>query len=300
MGQICLRTETGGSKWTPFVIKSPQGDTIPVFAMEFLTENIGFCTAGTGHILKTTDAGKSWSYIREARPNDGMNIPLMGIHFKDEMHGVATGMYGLTGLVITSDGGKTWKVQLEIDGRRDWQHYKLIFPTLDFGIIYGAWGGKERTPWAYTEDGGQTWHLAGITNYCKPNGEEAIPAFKCICFGNETMGLALGDWFNESYQTQTGGKPVSWVPAINLLKEVLKLHPNPNQGYFSIEIVSPIPTELNIAVFDVTGRLIYENSVPILSGNNDLPFELKGISSGMYSLRVRLGAESQQIKLVIE
>jgi hypothetical protein len=80
----------------------------------------------------------------------------------------------------------------------------------------------------------------------------------------------------------------------------LNLYPNPNKGNFTIAFNSEKTDELHLAVFDVTGRLIYENNVPVQSGNNDLPFELKGISSGIYSLRVRLGAESQQIKLVIE
>jgi hypothetical protein len=78
------------------------------------------------------------------------------------------------------------------------------------------------------------------------------------------------------------------------------LYPNPNKGNFTIAFNSEKTDELHLAVFDVTGRLIYENSVPVQSGNNNLPFELKGIGSGMYSLRVRLGAENQQIKLVIE
>jgi|GEM_PF-5374506 len=80
----------------------------------------------------------------------------------------------------------------------------------------------------------------------------------------------------------------------------LSLYPNPNKGNFTVAFNSEKTDELHLAVFDVTGRLIYSTTVPVQSGNNDLPCELKGISSGLYSLRVRLGAESQQIKLVIE
>ena len=78
------------------------------------------------------------------------------------------------------------------------------------------------------------------------------------------------------------------------------LYPNPNKGNFTIALTTEEVSSLKVEVFDVTGRLVYTNTVPLQKGGNEIPFELKGISSGIYSLRVNQGNQNKLIKLVIE
>jgi hypothetical protein len=84
------------------------------------------------------------------------------------------------------------------------------------------------------------------------------------------------------------------------LMNSLTVYPNPTKGSFTIGLTVEDMTEARIEIADVTGRMIYQTTERLSSGENSVPVELKNVSSGIYSLRISQGGQTQLLKLVIE
>lgn len=78
----------------------------------------------------------------------------------------------------------------------------------------------------------------------------------------------------------------------------MKVYPNPSQGEFNVELTSPLNTSYNLTVTDVTGRVIYTNT---LSGKGLLTenIDLRGMNSGMYGLTIKTDKGSKTERLVV-
>ncbi len=102
-----------------------------------------------GMVLRTTDAGETWSQFGTP---DGEY--LFDIAFADAGHGTAIGKFGT--MYQTSDGGDSW---IETNS-----HYKneltgICFTSTKTGYMVG-WGGAV----FQTTDGGRTWPLIGVAS----------------------------------------------------------------------------------------------------------------------------------------
>lgn len=99
---LILRSTDGGQSW----IEHPLfGDFFQ--AIEFPTPNVGYMIGYNGTILKTTDNGENWDFLRKG---DNINVsdqPFLGMHFMDEQNGYIVGEDGLCWR--TSDGGDQWQ-----------------------------------------------------------------------------------------------------------------------------------------------------------------------------------------------
>ena len=72
----------------------------------------------------------------------------------------------------------------------------------------------------------------------------------------------------------------------NANSELIKLYPNPNDGYVSIEFVNPLKNEKsNLVVTDLTGKQIYSNT--LLSSESIQQIDLSDKKPGFYILRIR-------------
>jgi photosystem II stability/assembly factor-like uncharacterized protein len=70
--------------------------------MSFVDEKTGFLVGEFGTILKTVDAGSTFS-----RPTSPIPLTLFAVNFANGNSGYATGIDG--SLIATSDGGRTWR-----------------------------------------------------------------------------------------------------------------------------------------------------------------------------------------------
>lgn len=88
-----------------------------------MNENIGYIAGdGSGGILKTTDAGITWS-IHETGTS---NSSLLDINIYDEDHGFAVGQSGL--ILYTDNGGASWTSQ-ESGTTTRLNSVKMVSPT---------------------------------------------------------------------------------------------------------------------------------------------------------------------------
>ena len=131
------------------------GVTSSLYAVDFPGDsNVGYVVGSGGVILKTSDAGNSWTKLK-SRSRAG----LRGVDFVDEFVGYAAGLDGT--ILKTSDGGDTWT---ELDSGVTQNLYTVNFPV-DANIGYV--GGDSRTL-LKTTDGGQTWTpQSGIDGYVR-------------------------------------------------------------------------------------------------------------------------------------
>jgi len=122
-----------------------------LFDVHFENMNIGWVVGEQAAILKTTNAGNTWTVQDGKLPTGGSRNRLNNIWFTDIYHGWIIGYYGT--VRFTSDGGTNWLPQYS----GTTQHlYGVMFPSSDFGYAVGNNGtilkytGQNQTPdqWA--------------------------------------------------------------------------------------------------------------------------------------------------------
>jgi len=79
----------------------------------------------------------------------------------------------------------------------------------------------------------------------------------------------------------------------------VNIYPNPNNGVFSLNVFSLTQDEINIAVTDLTGKVVYKDLMNCSSGENSKEIEVENLQSGLYLVSVRKGNEVVTKKLFI-
>lgn len=64
------------------------------------------------------------------------------------------------------------------------------------------------------------------------------------------------------------------------------LYPNPSKGEFKLDIKSSVSKNVNIEILNATGKLIFETKWKLESGNNQIPFDLTKVATGIYILNI--------------
>ncbi len=98
------------------------------------------------------------------------------------------------------------------------------------------------------------------------------------------------------------GADASSVPSSTEPKSIsqqnLFIFPNPAKDFINIEIGGiPFNNPISIRIFDLSGKIVYENSVEFSSNIVRIPFKL---SSGIYPMQVSSGTTARSILIVIE
>ena len=86
----------------------------------------------------------------------------------------------------------------------------------------------------------------------------------------------------------------SFVDAYNLV-----VYPNPSEGKFRILMETGHPENIDIRVFDLSGKLVYIYTIKNFSGQLSHEVDLSGIAEGMYQMQIRTGSGVYNNKLVI-
>jgi PKD repeat protein len=92
------------------------------------------------------------------------------------------------------------------------------------------------------------------------------------------------------------------IPSLNKTStesEVI-ISPNPNQGSFMINFIEPKSDHSDIRIFDVTGKLIVEQSIMLNSANAAKEINLKDVPNGLYFLQTKCGDQTVNKKILIE
>ena len=85
----------------------------------------------------------------------------------------------------------------------------------------------------------------------------------------------------------------------NFTFENFSLYPNPNHGSFNIKFNSNTNNDLKVAVYDISGREIFNKSY-LNSGVFDQNLQLDSVQSGVYLVTVKDGDTKITKKIIIE
>ncbi|MGB1216655.1 MAG: YCF48-related protein [Saprospiraceae bacterium] len=107
---LVIRSEDNGNTWNPL---SLTGEFFK--GISFPTETTGYMCGFGGSILKSTDGGQNWDYLRNGDKLLVSDKRFTALDFEDENHGYVVGLNGLCWRTI--DGGNSWKI---IKGLKDY------------------------------------------------------------------------------------------------------------------------------------------------------------------------------------
>ena len=98
---VVLRSDDQGKTWNQLDV---EGDFFQ--EMQFLDANTGYMVGSTGSVLKTTDGGQNWNFVRKGNSWTLSDAPFKALFFLDEAIGYLAGDRGT--LWLTKDGGDSW------------------------------------------------------------------------------------------------------------------------------------------------------------------------------------------------
>lgn len=79
----------------------------------------------------------------------------------------------------------------------------------------------------------------------------------------------------------------------------LKIQPNPNSGVFSMQFFVPTTQNIDVALADISGRILFKQSLPSFVGAYMHQFNENSLSAGVYLLYIQSGNEKQVQKVVV-
>lgn len=134
-------SDDGGEKWSR--AKSPEAPLLT--AIDFLDSKVGLAVGHDAVILKTVDAGETWTQVFSAPAEQR---PLLDVNFLTPERAIAVGAYAA--FYETNDGGKSW------NPRKVMEEDKHLNALIDVGhgrlLILGEAGSI-----LASDDNGATW-----------------------------------------------------------------------------------------------------------------------------------------------
>ena len=253
-------------------------------------------------ILKSTNAGATWSWFRIALPGGAsVNNYLRSITFKDANLGFAVcrqayGTASVNGayLLKTTDGGRTWSDTISVEPGKGHLEAKPMTVRAIRGtntvvaVGYGTVGAKA---WI-SYDNGTTW--APITTPT-PNANADL---RNVVFGSTTQGIAVGYYNVVKF---------SLVTAVEETKDAIPTgfaleqnYPNPFNPTTTISYSVPKTSFVELKVYDLLGRTVATlvNSERS-AGTHTVGFDAKGLSSGVYLYTMKAGDFTATKSLVL-
>ena len=86
----------------------------------------------------------------------------------------------------------------------------------------------------------------------------------------------------------------------NSFANKVKTYPNPNNGQFAIELNTEINMNLQISIYDLSGRVVYSENNKAIKGDNKIDITTDNISAGVYMLQIISNGKQFVEPLIIE
>ncbi len=278
-------TTDGGTTWSPVTTISgpmPEG----ICGMSVVNDSVVYAVGrvgGPGHILKTTDAGQSWTSVAVPSPM----FFLIDTKFFSPDTGIVVGCMGTTNaeryaIFHTTDGGQNWTT---VHSTANFQGicWKASFPSRMVGYVsVEAWQGMDSIPVLKTTDGGLSWteklfsaayqwnqgigFLDESRGYCGATGGEIkrttdggdtwtawnlFPSnFNRFRKVNDSVAYALGHRVYKYSSIPVAVEPETAISGLTLEQN----YPNPFSSTTTIAYQLPYDGEVSLRVYDWAGR----------------------------------------------
>jgi len=183
-----------------------------LYAVEFVSDKVGFIAGYSGSVFKTEDGGETWGAIYI-----GVNELIRHMSFVDTNNGWAVGHRG--SILHTADGGLTWEVQTQDKGTylRD-----IAFADTNNGWVVG----HGSVIW-HTSDGGKTWKKQTLTGF---EGRD-LPRLHGVVAKDASNAILVGE-FGTIAHTENGGD--LWLVTYNASSATLLSVANQGDGAVAV------------------------------------------------------------------
>ncbi|MBN2774858.1 MAG: HYR domain-containing protein, partial [Prolixibacteraceae bacterium] len=145
--------------------------------------------------------------------------------------------------------------------------------------------GSELPGWIY---------LSGDTLFANPS-ETDTGFVSVLAMAKDIAGMAVSDTFN--IYVLSNKKKNAKITNGELTEFNTRLYPNPTKGLVKIEFSKVIYKELGLSVFDNTGQVVFEKT---FTRGEDITFDLSGMVSGLYFVRLESGGNLIIKKLMVD
>jgi photosystem II stability/assembly factor-like uncharacterized protein len=269
-GSFIYKTVNGGSSW----VKTNSYPSIATLqAITFVNADTGFVVGYDGTIIKTDDAGASWTLSKIPSVNC-----LLSVCFPTDSIGYAAGYSNPTGseIIKTIDAGDTWQ-PLATGGTLNTALRTISFCSIDTGFAAGE-GGRIIT----TVNGGVSWQNS-VTTFTDFYGSSFIKSYMGFVCG--TKGTILkknnGGLTNIQYH----------IPSY------IKLFPNPATNWISIESNNLVNKKVALSLRNSTGKEVKHE---IVEFSENYKMQLDHLQRGVYILSITSDQEQVNMKIIVE
>ncbi len=202
-----LYSDDRGQSWTQATVPT----RMQLNAVHFVDEQTGFAVGEDEVIVKTTDAGESWTLVHQGIDAD-IKGPLLDIQFSDPENGFAIGVFNK--IFHTRDGGSSWQPwQAHIDNLDEWHLISMaavgkeLFITSEMGLIFHSIDGGESFSPVQTDHDGSFHGIAA-----RENGHGEI---ELVLVGVGGMLWTTQDsgetWHQQDSGTEAGLAAAAWI-----------------------------------------------------------------------------------------
>jgi hypothetical protein len=80
--------------------------------------------------------------------------------------------------------------------------------------------------------------------------------------------------------------------------EIAGIYPNPVMNKLNLVIASPVLSNATVIVTDLAGKVVMQKVIQLVSGDNNLPLDVKQIANGTYNLKVISASGNSNVKFV--
>jgi len=129
-----------------------------------------------------------------------------------------------------------------------------------------------------------------LTNLSKNTEYEIKILSRCGVSSSQYSGLTVFKTLNGRFEEQ------------DYQVNNLEVYPNPSNGIFdmtfSVQSTSTLNDKIVIQVFDMTGKIVFNQVQGIVSGLNQISFDLSNETNGVYIIKSQIGTKLETMKIV--
>ncbi len=343
-GSALFETLDGGATWADISDRISGPDVDGICGISVVNEDYIYAVGrfdGPAVFVRTQDGGQTWQSFDLSR----FAGTLVDVHFFDVHQGIAVGgsssnlgSDSRTVILVTNDGGTSWRRQLLSDGPGSEWGWKISFPSLFVGYVsVGYIGSAPNTPAKIykTADGGSTWSkleipvsverlgLQGIgfvsdsVGWAGGRGTTSVSSaagdswslFSTIDgrvnrfrFLGDTLGYAVGEWvYKYSAATDTSVEQ----PAGGSPLTIETVYPQPSSGAVTIRYRRAEPLPAVVEVYNALGeRVARLGALSAASGIEEIVWDGRSssgrrVGAGVYFVTVSSGSTMAQTAVVV-
>lgn len=263
---VAFKTTNGGTSYTAMTTGITNNHT-EVF---FVTNQLGFVVSEWGEIRKTINSGTTWSVLN----GSGMGTTKQ-IYFTDAINGYTVNENGA--VFRTTDGGTTFA---NVGQTCLQTPFDMQFINDSTGFVVGSFVNASCDV-SYTTNYGQTWNSIVLPYEYAVWGVYAMDTANIYLVGQSQSIIKIG----------TNGVVTSQKNIAFQENQTYKIYPNPSDGQFKIESYQIKDTQ--VEVYDISGRLIYQNSFY----DKIIDLNLSNNSNGLYFVKLSSNKQSTTFKI---